>query len=122
MLGALDEDATLISVDLEERASELAHQATDPRLRAVVGNDLNLGIYDGIDPTGIDFLFVDTDHTCEQATKEWKLYRPLLSENAIMAFDDIAMNDMGLFWEGLTSAKLATGKKYHYTGFGVAAP
>ncbi|MDR3690795.1 MAG: class I SAM-dependent methyltransferase [Fimbriimonas sp.] len=122
MLGALDEDAVLITVDIEERASELSHRLGDPRLHVITGNDLDLSIYDGIDISNIDFLFVDTDHTCEQATKEWALYRPLLSENAIVAFDDITMNDMGRFWEALPCVKLETGTSYHYTGFGLVAP
>jgi predicted O-methyltransferase YrrM len=112
----------LISVDVDERASELAHQADDPRLRSLIGNDLDLATFDGIDVAGIDFLFIDTDHTYAQATKEWDLYRPFLAYNALVVFDDITMNDMGRFWDGLPCAKLATGTTYHYTGFGIAAP
>jgi hypothetical protein len=41
---------------------------------------------------------------------------------AIVAFDDITMDDMGVFWRGLDSPKLETGTKYHYTGFGLVAP
>jgi len=122
MLGALDEDAVLITVDIQERASDLAHCVQDPRLRILVGNDLDLDTNAGIDIQSIDLLFIDTDHTCDQATKEWNLYRPLLSENALVVFDDITMNDMGRFWDGLSCAKLETGTKYHYTGFGLAAP
>ncbi len=122
MLGALGEDATLITVDIEERASDLSHVVADPRLQVVIGNDLDLGIYDGVDIGGIDFLYVDTDHTYDQASREWALYRPLLSERGIAVFDDITMNNMGTFWNELTCAKLETGGTYHYTGFGVVAP
>jgi len=87
----------------------------------ITGDDLNLESFGDIDISGIDFLFIDTDHRCDQASKEWNLYRPLLSERAIVAFDDITMNDMGRFWDGLTSPKLETGQTYHYTGFGIAA-
>jgi len=122
MLGALEDDATLITVDIEERASDLLHCLDDPRLRVLVGNDLDLTTYGDTDISGIDFLFIDTDHTCAQATKEWELYSPYLSENALVVFDDITMNDMGRFWDSLTCAKLETGGTYHYTGFGIAAP
>jgi predicted O-methyltransferase YrrM len=37
MLGALSENAMLITVDIEERASDLAHCALDPRLK---GSDI----------------------------------------------------------------------------------
>ena len=122
MLGALDDGAMLITVDIEERASDLSHQLHDPRLHLITGNDLDLAVYKGFDISAIDFLFIDTNHTCEQATKEWNLYLPLLSENAVVVFDDITMNDMGSFWGGLSCAKLETGTTYHYTGFGLAAP
>ena len=122
MLGALPEDSTLITVDTLERASDLAHKLNDPRLQIVTGNDLDLGIYDGIDLREVDFMFVDTDHTNQQASREWDLYKPFLSPDAIVAFDDITMNDMGSFWSSLDCAKLETGTAYHYTGFGLAAP
>ena len=66
MLGALDEDATLITVDAHEQASALAHRADDPRLKVITGNDLDLQIYNGLDLSGIDFLFIDTEHTKAQ--------------------------------------------------------
>jgi len=122
MLGALGEDAVLITVDTLERASDLSHCLDDPRLRVLVGNDLDLATFDGVDISDIDFLFIDTDHTCAQATKEWELYLPFLSENAIVVFDDITMNNMGAFWVPLDCARLETGTTYHYTGFGLAAP
>jgi hypothetical protein len=50
------------------------------------------------------------------------LYQPFLSDSAIVAFDDITMNDMGIFWKELDCPKLETGTKYHYTGFGLVAP
>ncbi len=122
MLGALEPESVLISVDIEERASDLSHRADDPRLKVVVGNDLELSVFADIDLSGIDFLFIDTDHTFDQATKEWELYRPLLAPNALVVFDDITMNDMGRFWSALECAKLETETTYHYTGFGLAAP
>ena len=122
MLGALPEGSELISVDISASGTELAHMADDPRLRIITGNDLDLDIYSEVDITEIDFLFIDTDHTNAQASKEWNLYRPFLSETAIVAFDDITMNDMGTFWTWLDAPKFETGTKYHYTGFGLVAP
>ena len=70
MLGALEPQSVLITVDIEERASNLAHCADDPRLKVVTGNDLDLSTYGDIDVSGIDFLFIDTDHTYAQATPQ----------------------------------------------------
>jgi len=67
-------------------------------------------------------MFIDTDHTYAQVSKEWELYRPRQSEQCLVVFDDITMNDMGRFWDELTCAKLETGGTYHYTGFGFVAP
>jgi len=122
LLAALPENGRLITVDTEERASELSHCLDDPRLTVIVGNDLDLSIYDGLDLGPIDFLFVDTDHRYEQAKKESDLYLPLLSPNALVVFDDTTMNDMGPFWDELSCAKIETGDRYHYTGFGLVAP
>jgi predicted O-methyltransferase YrrM len=93
----------------------------DPRLKILTGNDLDLATYAGLDITDIDFLFIDTDHTTAQATQEWNLYLPFLAENAVVVFDDITTNDMGDFWSQLTCAKLETGTRFHYAGFGLAA-
>jgi len=72
--------------------------------------------------SGVDFMFIDTDHTHAQVSKEWELYRPRLSEQCLVVFDDITMNDMGRFWDSLTCSTLETGSIYHYTGFGLVAP
>ena len=37
----------------------------------------------------IDLLFIDSDHCFEGALADWKIYNPLLSENAIVAMHDI---------------------------------
>ena len=51
----------------------------------------------------IDILFIDAWHNKEMATKEWKLYQPLLSEPALVICDDItdAHNFEGMyeFWD-----------------------
>jgi len=90
-------------------------------LRSLTGNDLAQAISEGIDLAGVDFLFMDTDHTYTLATKEWETYRRFLADNALVVFDDITVNDMGRFWDELACAKLATGAS-HCGGFGLAAP
>lgn len=97
MLGAPDEDATLITVDTEERSSDPDHCRQDPRLQILLGNDLDLQTYGGVDMTDIDFLYVDTNHTNDQVSREWNLFLPWLSDRALAVFDDITMNDMRSF-------------------------
>jgi len=48
-LAALPEGGRLITVDTEERACDLSHCLDDPRLTVIVGNDLDLEIYEGLE-------------------------------------------------------------------------
>lgn len=52
----------------------------------------------------IDILFIDAWHTYEYANREWDLYTPLLSDEALIICDDIfdadgATENMVQFWE-----------------------
>jgi len=52
----------------------------------------------------IDFLFIDGDHTYEGVRKDFEMYSPLVKENGIIAFHDIAIHapeigsDVDKFW------------------------
>jgi hypothetical protein len=48
-------------------------------------------------PQGVDFIFIDGDHSFEGVRKDFELYSQLLSENGI-----IALHDARLFSEGWT--------------------
>ncbi|MFC6993636.1 class I SAM-dependent methyltransferase [Haladaptatus sp. GCM10025707] len=39
---------------------------------------------------GVDFLFIDGDHTYEGVKADWTLYRELVNDGGIVAFHDIA--------------------------------
>jgi len=58
--------------------------------------------------TPIDILFIDAWHWYEHAIKEWNLYRPLLSKEALVICDDISDNptstvEMARFWSEVSS-------------------
>jgi len=63
-------------------------------------------------------LFIDTDHTFNQISAEWKIYKNLCNPGAIVILDDIRMNDMLDFWKSLPYPKLEITKKCHFSGFG----
>lgn len=68
---------------------------------------------------GIDFLYVDTDHTYDQANLEYKIYKPLMNPGGIIVYDDISLNDgMKKFWESIKEPKVSL-PVLHWTGFGV---
>jgi cephalosporin hydroxylase len=58
-----------------------------------------------IGPGGLDFLFIDGDHTYEGVRRDFELYRPLMSVGGWIGFHDIipdpsdAMNEVHRFWE-----------------------
>jgi cephalosporin hydroxylase len=71
-------------------------------------------------PVNVDFLFIDTEHTYEQVSREWAVYKRWLLDGAIVALDDIRMNDMPRFWNELQYEKLDLTEFCHpESGFGV---
>jgi hypothetical protein len=120
LFSRLARDARLVSVDIRRDLRFLVPEvAQDRRLELVFGDDLDLDIYVGRPPSPIDLLFVDTIHRRWQAEHEWEIYRHLLAPRAVVAFDDIRMNDMPDFWEGLTGDKLDLSETLHDSGFGI---
>lgn len=61
-------------------------------------------IYQRVGP--IDFLFVDSSHTTEQAIQEFEAYLPFLTPNAVVAFDDLLNSEMTGLWESLPDPKV----------------
>jgi predicted O-methyltransferase YrrM len=119
-LQELDNSSELISVDIEKDLRFVPGEAlSDPRLRLVFGNDLDLSIYRDVIPNNIDFLFMDTDHSYQQISREWLIYQYLLKDGAIVVMDDIRLNDMYKFWEELPYEKLEITDDAHWSGFGV---
>lgn len=42
--------------------------------------------------SGIDFLFIDGDHTYEGVKRDWEMYSPLVRKGGLVAFHDVARN------------------------------
>ena len=67
----------------------------------------------------IDILFIDTEHTCTQATSEYQTYLPYMSSDGIIVHDDIYFSDdMTKYWNSLPNPK-RTISELHWTGFGI---
>jgi len=88
-----------------------------PNLKFVIGNCLDLNIFDQI-PFNIDILFMDTEHTYNQVSKEFSVYENLLSDTALLIVDDINVNDKYKFFLKFNGKKKNL-KRLHGTGFGV---
>lgn len=119
IFSQLPETSRFISIDLTKQLSFIPPEIfSDSRLRFYFGNDLNLNIFGDDLPIGIDILFIDTNHTYEQISAEWGIYRNLCNPGAIIILDDIRTNDMFDFWESLSYPKLELTEKCHESGFG----
>lgn len=61
-------------------------------------------IFGAFGPVGI--LFVDTIHTYEHTTAEFKTWLPYLSDQVIVCFDDLFRPGMNNFWNELPGQKI----------------
>ena len=121
MLRALPQNGRLITIDVSTQRSILNLVGSDDRLTILSGNDLGPWIVNEVSVRApIDLLFIDTLHTSSQVTSELEAYGHLRAKSAIVAADDIFLNeDMKQWWNGLTTEKLDSGRDLHYTGFGL---
>lgn len=115
MLETLRADGKIVSIDINPEAIFL-EKITDERL-VLYTNDSEV-VARRI-PMGIDFLFIDGEHTKEKVEAEWEAYKPLLAKKAVVVFDDIHFNDgMTEFWDSLAGEKYDI-SQWHEPGFGV---
>jgi predicted O-methyltransferase YrrM len=123
MMLALPKDSSLITVELHDKPRcDLSPFFDDPRLTIVQGDDLDLSIYKERDLSGIDLLYIDTNHDFDQISKEWELYRQFLAKDAIVILDDIHLNaGMDRFWESLSYPKVDGSRTIHFSGWGIFA-
>lgn len=123
MMLALPPDSSLTTVEWSEYPRRsLIPFLEDRRLRVVHGDDLDLGIYKGDVPREIDLLYIDTEHTYEQVSKEWALYQQFLTPEAIVVVDDIHLNEgMERFWREIPYPKIDADRTIHFSGWGLFA-
>jgi predicted O-methyltransferase YrrM len=122
IMTQLGPEARFITIEAGcQRRRDLDLFMGDPRLKIVTGNSIDPEVYGPI--LDVDFLFIDTDHTYEQISKEWKAWSPRLAKGAVVAMDDIHLNEgMERFWNELDVPKVDCGREIHESGWGIAAP
>ncbi len=54
----------------------------------------------------VDILFIDTIHEYQRTWNEYNAWKPYLSDNAVVCFDDLFRPGMGDFWDELEGNKL----------------
>jgi len=69
-----------------------------------------------------DMLFIDANHTFNDAYGEYSMFRPLVVDGGLILFDDVGLemagDEMGVFWDYVLDRK-ARLDHLHHTGFGI---
>jgi hypothetical protein len=94
----------------------------DSRVRFIFGDSLDMTAYEraGVaPPLDIDIFWTDTIHTYRQLSAEFTVYEPLLADEAVIAVDDIHLNDKGRFFQEAPYEKRDLTALCHGSGFGV---
>ena len=120
--SAMPKRSSLISVDIGGIQPTWGNiNQYYPCLTPIWGNDLDLKIYPpNVDLHKTDIWLIDTKHTAEHFSKEIELYTPFFKKGAIVACDDIHLNDMFFVWDKIPFDKCDNSFPCHsHTGFGV---
>lgn len=92
---------------------------SDKRVRFVFGDVSNPEIYDGDYPSNIEFMYMDTIHYNYQASDEFNVNKNFLAEKALVAIDDININDKRVFFDNLNYTKWDLSDLCHSSGWGL---
>lgn len=113
----LSKDAKFYSVDNDPNIAWKWMTKDYPQLTKILGDDLDMDIWKGVDLGKTDLFFFDTLHVKSQLEKEIELYSPYWKKGTIVLFDDIKMSELRGTWEALPYDKFED-DKLHYSGFG----
>ncbi len=82
----------------------------------IFGDVFDLNTYKEI-PLDIDLLFSDTIHYNDQIRDEFEIYQYLLSDIALVAIDDIHVNDKWIFFDQIDYPKWDLTQLCHHSGW-----
>ena len=123
VLHTLPADSQLYSITLAEDGKEFMFVIDKyENFHPIVGNDLDMDNWKGVDLAKTDIFYFDSLHTKEYLEKELELYSPFFKKGALLLFDDIHINEeMEQAWreiqEKYESKDLTD--PLHYSGFGI---
>jgi predicted O-methyltransferase YrrM len=112
-------DADFFSIDIEKDLRYCPdHMFSDPKMHFLFGDVCSLDIIKQI-PKNIDILFTDTLHFDFQVRDEWEIYQHLLSDKALVAIDDININDKRKLFDKVQYPKWDLTELCHHNGWGL---
>lgn len=121
VLQNLPPESQLYSITLEEHGLEFSYVAdTYYNFHPVIGDDLKIENFKGVDLNKTDVWYFDSLHTREQLEKELLLYGSFFKKGALLLFDDIRMTELWPVWEALQYEKKELTDPLHFTGWGIA--
>lgn len=121
VLQTLPIDSHLYSITLAEHGLEFSYvKEKYENFTPIVGDDLDMSNWRGMELIKTDIWYFDSLHTTEQLTKELELYKPYFRKGALLLFDDIRMDELWPVWDSLEYEKYELTNPLHYTGWGIA--
>ena len=124
VLQMLPEESQLYSITLAEEGKEFMFVAdTYKNFHQIVGDDLDMKNWKGVDLGKTDVWYFDSLHTYEQLTKELALYSPFFKKGSLLFFDDIHLNgEMEKAWGEIQEKypdNLDLSDPCHWSGWGI---
>lgn len=120
MWDGLPHDARLTTIDIIRDLRYCPEEMfADPRIKFLFGDVNDLSIFGDNIPMDIDFLFSDTIHYDFQVSDEFEIYQHLLADTALVAIDDININDKREFFDRVPYNKWDLSELYHPSGWGL---
>lgn len=104
-------------IELDQRYCP-EHMFSDPKMHFLFGDVLNIDIIKKM-PKNIDLLFSDTIHFDFQVRDEWEIYEHLLADQALVAIDDININDKRKLFDEVPYLKWDLTEVCHLSGWGL---
>lgn len=112
-------NSNFYSIDIEKDLRYCPeHMYNDPKMHFLFGDVCSLEIIKRL-PRKIDFFFTDTLHFDFQLRDEWEIYQHLLSDKALIAIDDININDKRKLFDEVHFAKWDLTELCHSNGWGL---
>lgn len=120
IFDALPINSEFITIDLIKDQRYCPEEMfKDRRVKFLFGDVCDLSIFGETLAMDIDFLFSDTIHHDFQLRDEWEIYQYLLADKALVAIDDININDKRRLFDEIDYLKWDLTDICHDSGWGL---
>jgi tetratricopeptide (TPR) repeat protein len=111
-------ETRVISVDIQQNPLVAQRHSCFPNVELWQCDTKDPGFKARLEKEGpINILFIDTEHTYQQANAEFDSLSPLVRSGGLILLDDIRMNGVKVFWKRLKEPKKEL-NHLHWSGFG----